>query len=367
MATIRFFPSEGAPVLLALHKPLSTIGRALGNDIHLPDASVANHHAQIVFNGRDFQLEEVDRDAEILINGKKKRRARLANGDRITLGRALLGFSMFTEVSGTPHTEEREANDAGDIARLQRLHSFSERLMMSRSVDELLETLLDDIIELTGAARGVVLLVDPSEGKDSTPRVRVSRNVQREAIQDASGVISDSIVRQVIETKRPVIVSDALTDTTFGKSESVISLKLSSVMCAPLVSQGEVIGALYVANDEVKHLFDRRQLDLLTIFAAQSSLILQNAMLLSALRADKEKLSADLSDKRFGEIIGACASMMEVFRKLQKVASTDISVLITGETGTGKELIARELHRRSNRESGPFVTVNCGAIPENLI
>ncbi len=51
--------------------------------------------------------------------------------------------------------------------------------MMSRSVDELLETLLDDIIELTGAARGVVLLVDPSEGKDSTPRVRVSRNVQR--------------------------------------------------------------------------------------------------------------------------------------------------------------------------------------------
>ena len=368
MATIRFFPSEGAPVLLALHKPLSTIGRALGNDIHLPDASVASHHAQIVFNGRDFQLEEVDREAEILINGKKKRRARLANGDRITLGRALLGFSMFTELPPAPAAEESELGvEAGDIERLRRLHSFSERLMMSRSVDELLETLLDDIIELTGAARGMVLLVDPSEGKDSSPRVRVSRNVQREAIQDASGVISDSIVRQVIETKRPVIVSDALTDTTFGKSESVISLKLSSVMCAPLVSQGDVIGALYVANDEVKHLFDRRQLDLLTIFAAQSSLILQNAMLLSALRADKEKLSADLSDKRFGEIIGACASMMEVFRKLTKVAATDISVLITGETGTGKELIARELHRRSNRETGPFVTVNCGAIPENLI
>ncbi len=59
--------------------------------------------------------------------------------------------------------------------------------------------------------------------------------------------------------------------------------------------------------------------------------------------------------------------MIEVFRKLQKVASTDISVLITGETGTGKELIARELHRRSARSAGPFVTINCGAIPENLI
>jgi len=90
-------------------------------------------------------------------------------------------------------------------------------------------------------------------------------------------------------------------------------------------------------------------------------------MLLSALRADKEKLSAELEDKRFGEIIGSCPSMLEVFRKLQKVAATDISVLITGETGTGKELIAREIHRRSNRAQGPFVTVNCGAIPENLI
>src|SRR5690606_41217657 len=254
-----------------------------------------------------------------------------------------------------------------EIAGLRRLHRFSERLMTSSSVDELLETLLDDVIELTGAARGVVLRVDPSDGENRQPRVRVARNVRREAIEDPSGGISDSIVRQVVETKRPVIVNDASTDTTFGKSESVIALKLSSVRCVPLLNQGEVIGVLYVGNDQVKHLFHVKQLGLLTMFGAQASLILQNAMLLSALRADKQKLETELSDKRFGEIIGACPSMMEVFRKLQKVAGTDISVLITGETGTGKELIARELHRRSNRPSGPFVTVNCGAIPENLM
>lgn len=367
MATVRYFPSDGAQVLVALHKPVTTVGRALGNDIHVPDASVAAHHIQIVFNGRDFQLEEVDRDAEILINGKKKRRARLCNGDRITLGRAQLGFSMFTEPSGTGDDDSVPESKRGDLAGLRRLQGFSERLMTTRSVDELLEILLDDVIELTGADRGMVLWVDPAEGKAAMPSVRAARNVQREALQDAAGAISDSIVRQVLETKRSVIVSDALSDTTFGKSESVIALRLSSVMCVPLLSQGEAIGALYVANDEIKHLFDRRQLDLLTVFAGQASLILQNAMLLSALRADKEKLSAELSNKRFGEIIGACPSMMEVFRKLQKVAATDISVLITGETGTGKELIARELHRRSNRVNGPFVTVNCGAIPENLI
>jgi transcriptional regulator with GAF, ATPase, and Fis domain len=144
-------------------------------------------------------------------------------------------------------------------------------------------------------------------------------------------------------------------------------MKLSSVMCAPLLSQGEVIGALYVGNDKIKYLFDRAQLELLSIFASQASLILQNAMLVSALRADQAKLKAELQDKKFGEIIGSCPSMLEVFRKLQKVATTDISVLITGETGTGKELIAKEIHRRSHRSDGPFITINCGAIPENLI
>ncbi len=132
-------------------------------------------------------------------------------------------------------------------------------------------------------------------------------------------------MQKVLETGRPVIVSDALSDAQFKSSESVLALQLSSVMCAPFSSQGQVQGVLYVGNDRVKNLFDKAQLDVLSIFASQASLILQNAMLLNALRADKEKLVAELKDKRFGEIIGACPSMMEVFRKLQKVATTDIS------------------------------------------
>src|SRR5688500_2089780 len=202
MAIVRYFPAEGAPVMVGVHKPVTTIGRALGNDIAIPDPSVAHHHAQIVFNGRDFQLEEVDREGEILINGKQKRRTRLVHGERMTLGRAQRGFSMLTELDAPDPTRDaagHTSRSVGDIAGLRRLHAFSERLMTVSSVDQLLETLLDDVIQLTGAARGVVLLVDMADGKQGTPRVRASRNVGADAIADPTGAISDSIVRQVIE------------------------------------------------------------------------------------------------------------------------------------------------------------------------
>ncbi|CAN5129360.1 hypothetical protein BH09MYX1_BH09MYX1_50410 [soil metagenome] len=397
MPTLTWYPQAGAPHTFVLHKPVSTIGRALGNDVVVKSDKIAETHAQILFDGRDFNLEEVDRHGEILINQKKKRRARLVHGDRLVLGDAELAFSMFDEprtasrpttTPGSPSrpmpsVSETQLFSAGQsLAGLRKLNEFSEKLMTLRKIEELLEAMLDAVIDVTGAEKGLILLLDertttaaapPGDGvpnasePPSRARIRAARNVRREAITDPNGAISDSIVQRVVETGRPIIVSDATTDAQFGASESVVALKLSSVMCAPLVSQGHVSGALYVGNDRVKGLFERAQLDVLTIFASQASLILENAMLLSTLRADKEKLSAELKDKRFGEIIGVCASMQEVFRKLQKVATTDISVLITGETGTGKELIAREVHRRSGRANGPFVVINCGAIPENLI
>jgi transcriptional regulator with GAF, ATPase, and Fis domain len=402
MPTLKWFPPEGSPRAYVLLKPVSTIGRALGNDVAVASKGLAETHAQVLFDGRDFNLEEVDKQGEILINGKRKRRARLVHGDRLTLGDAELTFSMFDEpthaargsspqLGAPPLVDAKRSTTSLQLSGLRKLFEFSEKLMTMRKLDELLEAMLDAVIEVTGAEKGLILLLEPgdttapasppeagssataaeaqptSQPAEAKPVIRASRHVKHESITDTAGVISDSIVRRVLDTGRAVIVSDALTDAQFGQSESVLALRLSSVMCAPLVTQGHVTGAMYVGNDRVKGLFERSQLDVLSIFAGQASLILQNAMLLSALRADKEKLSAELKDKRFGEIIGVCPSMMEVFRKLQKVSTTDISVLITGETGTGKELIAREIHRRSNRANGPFVVINCGAIPENLI
>ena len=110
-----------------------------------------------------------------------------------------------------------------------------------------------------------------------------------------------------------------------------------------------------------------RSLETLTVFASQASLLLQNALLLRDLRRENEALREAIENRRYGELLGAGPSMREVYRRIEKVAPTDVTVLIQGETGTGKELVAREIHRRSPRGAGPFVAVNCAAIPEGLL
>ncbi len=360
MPSLKLVPLLGKPKVFPIYKKITTIGSAGGNDVCVDGTGLADFHAQIVFDGRDFNLSEVDRDGEIAINGKKKRRTKLVHNDRLQLGEVQLVFSVYDEAQ--LRSGQDDDTDAGEIAGLRKLYEFSQGLMHIRDFSELLRALMDAVVDVTHADKGFLLLV-----RETGPEIAVARNLRQEDIAGGTRHLSDSIVQKVLEQQRPLIVSDALHDEEFKSSESVMNLKLCSVMCAPLIAQGELLGLLYVGNDNVVNLFEEKSLDVLTIFAGQASMILQTALLLDQLKGDRDRLQEKLDSKRFGDIVGSCPGLVEVFKKVEKVATTDISVMITGETGTGKELIAREIHTRSPRKNGPFVVVNCGAIPENLM
>ncbi len=359
MPSLKWVAGEGRPKVFPIYKKITTIGRGSANDVSIDDKSLNENHAQIVFDGRDFQLSDVDK-SPILVNSKKKRRAKIYHNDRIQLGDIELTFSVYDEIVDTAADEGDDRS--AELAGMVKLSEFNQRLLEIRSVPDQIDALLDAVIEVTHASKGFVILL-----QDGDAKIAAARNLEKRDIPDGVRHLSDSIIQQCVETKKPLIVSDALHDTKFKSSESVMNLKLCSVMCAPLMTQGQLLGLIYVGNDNVVSLFEQSSLDVLTIFAGQASLILQNAILLDQLTLEKSQLSEELDTKRFGEIIGSCPPLLDVFDKVDKVSGTDISVLITGETGTGKELIARAIHRRSLRVDGPFVVVNCGAIPENLM
>jgi len=363
MPSLKWMKTEGRPQIFEVYKKITSIGRAGGNDVVVPEGGLADYHAQLVFDGKDFTLSEVDRKGELRINGKKKRRGKILHGDQITVGEVDLQFSIFDETSTYDHgSDDDEPSLESELSGLRKLHEFSERLMRSTSLEDQLAALIDAIIEVTHAKKGFLILLH-----DGEPRVTVARNLRQQDLPDAVAHLSDSILQKVIQSRKPLIVSDALHDTYFKSAESVMNLQLASVMCAPLIAQGQFLGILYVGNDDVRSLFEESSLDVLTIFAGQASLILQNALLLDQLKTDRDQLAEQLENNKFGDIIGSCTPLLDVFNKVEKVAATNINVLVTGETGTGKELIAREIHRRSPRVDDPFVVVNCGAIPENLM
>ncbi|MBN1207947.1 MAG: sigma 54-interacting transcriptional regulator [Myxococcaceae bacterium] len=375
MASLSVRTPDGKVRALPLIKRITSIGRGPDNDVQLDDPSVPDSALHVLFDGSRYTVGSLG--ATFQVNGKKRDSHVLASQDVIRVGGTELTFSRDEVPAPRPlppppdptatthadsHTSEIPGVPGRELAMLRRLTTFSERLLGSYELERVLESLMDEVIEVTRADKGFLILMESNE-----PRVKVARNLSRENIEDAVEKLSDSIIAKVVKDQRPLIIADAIDTPEFKASESVVNLKVHSVMCVPLMHKGDLFGLLYVGNDRLVNRFEPKSLDMLTIFAAQASLILHNALLVNELKLDNTELRKKLEDQRYGDIVGACQGMKDVYKRIDKIALTDISVLITGETGTGKELIARELHRHSPRAKGPFITINCGAIPENLL
>jgi len=330
---------------------------------------------------------------EIMNNTPDVYRKGMAEGDEDA--RALVSewpsLASQEEEAGAP----QETGRPGDH-RMRRLLAINKRLNSEHRLPHLLELIMDTVIEFTEAERGFLLL---AEGGGPQPQlsIKVARNIDQQSLQKTDELaLSRSIAEQAAQNGEPVITIDAAADTRFAEAVSVSHLRLRSVLATPLMVKGCVVGTIYLDHRLKQGLFSDVEVSLVQDFADQAAIAIENARLLqenhrrqqeiqqlneqlerkiltqqSELQEAREELRSSRQALQirydYRNIIGRTPRMLELFRLLDRVTETDLPVVIQGDSGTGKELVARAIHHNGQRSAAPFVGENCSAIPETLL
>jgi len=283
--------------------------------------------------------------------------------------------------------------------RLLRIFEITRDLAREHDLERLLERVTDHAVALLGAERGLIVLVNAAgEVMPHTAR----DNKGDEAAHD----FSRSVAARVIERGEPVVATSTSEDEQLARAVSIHKLMIQSVACVPIRGAppaGRTIGALYLETRLRPGLRFREELPTLAAFADQAAIAIENARLIAEnkKRADelaianeeltvaKDKLAAllgrrteqlqtarrDLKQVRaelrshfgYAGLVGTSAAMRRLYAIIDRVKDADVPVLITGESGTGKEVVARAVHVSGERAKEPFLGINCGAIPANLL
>ena len=237
------------------------------------------------------------------------------------------------------------------------------------NLEEVLNRVLDVAIRRLRAERGMILLLDPIT---SQLRTRVVRNIKEDAGDSKRS--PQSIVKEVIQSGQSIMSADARADSRFIESESVIAENILSILCVPLIIRDRIAGAIYVDHRQARHLFSQKDLSFLEAFSDQAAIAIENARLYEELEEARTRLSLEnetlrrevLVEKHLDSVVGQSEAVAKIQFSIRKAASGNSTVLLRGESGTGKGLIARIIHNVSTRRNGPFIKFNCAALPETL-
>jgi serine/threonine-protein kinase PknK len=284
---------------------------------------------------------------------------------------------------------QRLRGEPGDAERQRWLTilSLNRQLAGARGRDDVLTVLVDEAVRLFGAERGF-LLTRHAEAPGF--RVEVARSLDKEPVANPERKLSTTVVLRVLERGEGLFSEDAQLDD-LAAAQSVADLRLRSVLCMPLRVGEQVLGVLYLDHRFRAGAFGERDLPWLMAFADQGAIVLhlhglvavneaqakqladQNRTLQAtvaaqaeALAADDEALTREQLEHPFPGMVGDSPALLRALLVLDRVVETDLPVLLTGASGTGKEVAARALHAGSRRR-GEFVAVNTAAISEGLL
>ena len=306
------------PLRIALVKRITSIGSDPTADIRL--ATVPAHWA-VVHRG--------DGAVELAIGGERKR---LAPGDSVALD------DMTIALDSTAIIRDRERAIEALVSALAAVES-SERAV---------ELLLTGLIGASGSDIGALIL---SDGDAYT--VAAARDRSGAVLEDAGELLSDTIVRDVLGTGERVQLDDVAAHSRYGAIPSVNALRLGSALCLPMCLDGKTLGAVFLARHERGGL-DERTLAELRILAAVA------VPFLAQLRAPRPDTQRD-------QLVGDSPAVQTLRSLIRRVGPSDLSALLHGPSGSGKELVARAIHSASPRAERPMIAINCASVAPTLL
>jgi predicted ATPase/transcriptional regulator with GAF, ATPase, and Fis domain len=310
--------------------------------------------------------------------------------DLLTAGSATAGVA-----AAAPAAAESRSGVSVDMSTVLKV---AHAIAVEIEVDGLLRKLMRLALENAGAQRSVFV-----RERDQTLVVEAEASADGETVAvgpltplDDAAAIATTVVRYVHRTGQDVVVADAARDERFAGDDYISRSKVKSILCVPVAHQGRPRGILYLENNLTTHAFTPDHIEVIRILAAQTAISLETTRLyenmkreverrtvaegalreaLAEVEALKNRLEAEnvylreeiRTQHNFNEIIGNSPPLLVALHKVERVAPTDSTVLIVGETGSGKELFARAVHSRSRRSDRPLVKVNCGAIAPGLV
>lgn len=271
--------------------------------------------------------------------------------------------------------ETRQLVEADPVS-LKALYEAARKIGSALAFEELFDAIADGVFALVPKATHLtIVLRDESDTSGSNPldsyvpvttRLRSKPGVPAEVIP-----VARSVFRRVISERAAVLAADAQRD--MAGNASILGASILSTMAVPLWKGEDILGVLEVDNRDSPGIFGERDLDLLTVVAANASLAVANARLFRRVQHSESAARSEAgflkqrAQKRIEGIIGESGAMKAVFASMQKVIDTRVTVLIEGETGTGKERVASAVHYQSRRRDKLFVAQNCAALPETLL
>jgi len=266
--------------------------------------------------------------------------------------------------------------ESADAARFRLLYDLGCAFAAKTDLGELIPFVMERCREALNAEAASVLLLTP-EGSDLYfPYVSDDDPVVAHRLVDLRLPADRGICGSALQERRPILVEDAQHDPRFYPGiDRETGTITHSIVAVPLASRRGAIGVLEVLNRRDGGSFNADDLAFLETISGSIAIAIENARLYSQLRDSEASLRTQVSVLRrdlarnslFAEMVGSGPSMEEVFHLMETAATSMITVLVQGETGTGKELVARGIHRASDRSESPFIALNCAAVPETLL